>query len=55
MKIGSVNKTKNTVTYSSFNASKEGINKKDNRVYFNFINSIKSPRSRKTYEFIIKK
>jgi hypothetical protein len=55
MKIGSVNKTKNTVTYSSFNASKEGINKKDNRVYFNFINSIRSPHSRKTYEFIIKK
>ena len=35
---------------------KEGINNnKNNRAYFNFINSIKSPHSCKTYEFIIKK
>jgi hypothetical protein len=60
MKIGSVkvkNKTKKegstSVTFSSsFNTSKERINNND-RVYFNFINSI-SPHSRKTYEFIVK-
>jgi hypothetical protein len=60
MKIGSVKvKTKEgstVTTTSSFNTSKEGINNKNNnRAYFNFINSIKSPRSRKTYEFIIKR
>ena len=56
MKIGSIKTKENTVTHSSsFNTSIEGINKKDNRAYFNFINSIRSPLSRKTYEFIIKK
>lgn len=54
MKIGSI-KTKGTVTSSSFlNTSKE-VNKNNNRAYFNFINSIRSPLSRKTYEFTIKK
>ena len=55
MKIGSI-KTKGTVTSCSFlNTSKE-VNKNDNnRAYFNFINSIRSPLSRKTYEFTIKK
>ncbi len=56
MKIGSIKITKGTVTSSSFlNTSKE-VNKNDNnRAYFNFINSIRSPLSRKTYEFTIKK
>src|SRR5215208_270943 len=58
MKIGAKIKTKgSTVTYSSFNTSKEAINDEDknNRTYFNFINSVPSPSSRKTYECIIKK
>jgi hypothetical protein len=64
MKIGSAkvkNKTTkdddNTlaVTSSFLNTSKEVNKNNKNRAYFNFINSIGSPRSRKTYEFIIKR
>jgi integrase len=62
MKIGVKVKSKDnssTVTYSSYNTSKEGgegINSNENnRAYFNFINSLSSPSTRKTYEYIIKK
>ena len=56
MRVGSIKKTKDTVTSSSFlNTSKEGSNdsKNDNnRAYFNFINSIRSPLSRRTYDLL---
>jgi site-specific recombinase XerD len=57
MRVGSIKKTKDTITSSFLNTSKEGINNKNdhNRVYLIFINSIRSPLSRKTYEFIIKR
>ena len=59
MKIGAKVKTTedgSTVTSSFLNTSKEQVNKNNNnQAYFNFINSIRSPLSRKTYEFTIKK
>jgi hypothetical protein len=59
MKIGAKVKIKedgSTVTSSFQSTSKEEVNKNNNnRAYFNFINSIRSPLSRKTYEFTLKK
>jgi hypothetical protein len=54
MKVGSVKKSKETITTTS-SSLKIKEDDKNNRAHYNFINSIRSDNSRKTYEFTIKK
>jgi hypothetical protein len=47
---------KNTITNITTTTNSSTINNNNNsKAYFNFINSINSPATRKTYEFAVKK
>jgi hypothetical protein len=44
-----------TITSNNYSTDNNDVITTRSKAYFNFINSIKSPASRKTYEFIIRK
>jgi uncharacterized protein (UPF0333 family) len=46
---------KNTITNITTTTNSSTINNNNSKAYFNFINSINSPATRKTYEFAVKK
>jgi hypothetical protein len=46
---------KNTITNITTTTNSSTINNNNSKAYFNFINSITSPATRKTYEFAVKK
>jgi hypothetical protein len=49
------NRRKNTITNITTTTNSSTINNNNSKAYFNFINSINSPATRKTYEFAVKK